>query len=154
MYDMTPSYVWHDPSIWDMTPSYVMNLHDECFICLLHMHTRRLFVESWNVLRHVWISTMYVWHDLFIRAWLLHRHVIATTYVWHGSFICVTWLWVEMCDVTLHNRVLYTRRLGKTWVRGFRQIRIWIVTKFKKLVQIFNFLSGSRLPDIPIVGGN
>jgi len=29
-----------------------------------------------------------------------------------------------------------TRRVDKAWVRGFRQICIWIITKFKRLAQI------------------
>jgi len=34
-----------------------------------------------------------------------------------------------------------TRRVGKTWVRGFRQICILIITKFKELNEIEKLLS-------------
>jgi len=72
-------------------------------------------------------------------------------------FVCVSiygCLRVYMYVCKCHKCHKCTRRVRKTGVGGFGQIYIWIITKFKKLVQFFIFLLGSRLPDIPIVGGN
>ena len=72
--------------------------------------------------------------------------------LWRDSFIHVRqiWGWVVEGVRLIH----ITRRVGYTLVRGFWQICIWIIMKFKNLVQISMFYVGSRLPAKPIVGGN
>jgi len=43
--------------------------------------------------------------------------------------------------------------LGK-WVRSFRQIRIWIITKFERLVQSLMFYAGETWPTWTVLDGN
>jgi len=47
-----------------------------------------------------------------------------------------------------------TRRVVKKWVRSFRQIHIWIITKFKRLVQNSMFYAGETWPTWPVLDGN
>ena len=87
--------------------------------------------------------------DMSSNTWrdMTHSCVTWLIHMWHDSFMCamthsyVTWLidviLLHMCHdvVLLHMRretPTSSRRVGKTWVCGFGQICIWIITRFKK----------------------
>ena len=102
-WDMTHSYVWHDPSIgvkwlrymYDMTRSYVRDMTRS----YVRDMTRRWGVHCCAHPSPIPSGRPWIWdmtHVWFV-TWLIYRRNMTELYVWHGvsicdSFTCVTWL--------------------------------------------------------------
>jgi len=76
--------------------------------------------------------------------------------------VCVPVFFLSVCETernkahdsseTIHP--FCTRGVRKLSVRGFRQISIWTITKFIKLMQKILFYVGTTIPTPPIPDGN
>jgi len=86
-YDMTRSYVWHDPFTRGMTNSHVTPLIPYHIIHVSRPSVSIRDMMHWNA-----------WHGSLIRVtWLIHD--MTRWYAWHDSLICVTWP-IHVCHMS------------------------------------------------------